>query len=100
MFTTAEGVPIVADEEGSRDAPHIRGSRLTEFSGEQAAWAICIDFECLKTVPRHPALLGVLIGAQGETIEQLIVDETLAPAHSAKAGQPEWPLRPTRWTRS
>ena len=29
----------------------------------QAKRAIYVDFECLKTKPPHPALLGVLIGA-------------------------------------
>ena len=45
---------------------------------------IFIDFECLKTKPPHPALLGVLIGSEGEDLQQLITDPELAPARVAK----------------
>ena len=45
-----------------------------------AARSIFIDFECLKTKPPHPALLGILIGSDGEQLEQLIVDPGLWPA--------------------
>lgn len=50
----------------------------------QAKRAIYVDFECLKTKPPHPALLGVLIGAADDDVDQLIVDERLAPARVAK----------------
>ena len=54
------------------------------LSRADAARAVYIDFECLKTTPPHPALLGVLIGADGEDFEQLVADERLAPARVAK----------------
>jgi hypothetical protein len=46
--------------------------------------AIYIDFETLKTRPPHPALLGILLGSEGEALEQLILDPALAPARKAK----------------
>jgi hypothetical protein len=49
-----------------------------------AAPAIYIDFETLRTDPPHPALLGVLVGSDGEELEQLILDPKLAPAQRAK----------------
>jgi hypothetical protein len=56
-------------------------ARLTST---QAYRAIYIDFEGLKTTPAQVGLLGVLIGAEGEELEQLIVDERLAPGRVAK----------------
>ena len=53
----------------------------------EAARGIYIDFESLRTDPPHPALLGVLIGAEGEELEQLILDPTLAPAQRARPRQ-------------
>jgi hypothetical protein len=32
--------------------------------------AIYIDFETLKTRPPHPALLGILLGWEGEALER------------------------------
>ena len=55
------------------------------LTSTQAASAIYIDFESLRTTPAQVALLGVLIGAEGEDLEQLIVDERLAPGRVAKA---------------
>lgn len=49
-----------------------------------AARAIFIDFETVKTDPPQPALLGVLIGSGGEALEQVILDPRLAPARRAK----------------
>lgn len=49
---------------------------------EQAANAIYVDFECLKGRPPdrpQPKLLGVLLGADGEQIQQLVLDDRLAP---------------------
>ena len=46
--------------------------------------AIFVDFEALKTDPPHPALLGVLVGSEGEDLEQLILDARLAPARKAR----------------
>jgi hypothetical protein len=43
----------------------------------EAQRAIYIDFECLK---QQPALLGVLVGSEGEQLGQVITDERLAPA--------------------
>ena len=51
----------------------------------QAGQAIYIDFECLKGSkgrPPHAALLGVLIGGEGDEFEQLVLDPRLAPAVS------------------
>ena len=48
-----------------------------------AQCAIYIDFECLATKQRHPALLGVLVGAGAEEFEQVITDERLAPGRVA-----------------
>ena len=60
-------------------------SRLPEHRDAVAALdrAVYLDFEALKTEPPHPALLGVLIGGEGEDIEQLILDPRLAPAYRA-----------------
>ena len=52
-----------------------------------ASRAIYIDFESLKTDPPQPALLGVLIGSEGEALEQLILDPKLAPAQRARPGR-------------
>lgn len=52
----------------------------------EAQRAIYIDFECLKgrpPKPPHPALLGVLVGSEGESFGQIITDERLAPAKVA-----------------
>ena len=49
--------------------------------------AIFIDFECLMGKPPHPALLGVLIGSDGEDLEQLIIDPELTPARVANRGR-------------
>ncbi len=52
----------------------------------EAQGALYIDFECLKgrpPKPPQPALLGVLVGSQGESFEQIITDERLAPAKAA-----------------
>lgn len=46
--------------------------------------AIYIDIESLKTDPPHCALIGVLTGAEGEDLAQLIVDPRLAPARVAR----------------
>lgn len=53
---------------------------------EQLQNAIFVDFECLATTPPHPALLGVLVGVEGEDFEQLIIDERLVPARAARPG--------------
>jgi hypothetical protein len=48
--------------------------------------AVYIDFECLKgqpPKPPHPALLGVLVGSEGESFEQTITDARLSPAKVA-----------------
>jgi hypothetical protein len=48
--------------------------------------AVYIDFECLKArrpKPPHPTLLGVLVSSEGESFEQIITDERLAPAKVA-----------------
>ena len=45
--------------------------------------AIYIDFECLKGTPPPPALLGILVGNDGEDLQQVITDEHLAPASVA-----------------
>src|SRR3954451_2002656 len=54
----------------------------------EARHAIYIDFECLKTngpVPPKPALVGVLVGdGDTSTLEQVILDERLAPAKVAR----------------
>ena len=52
----------------------------------EARRAIYIDFECLKgrpPKPPHPALLGVLVGSEGESFGQIITDERLAVAKLA-----------------
>jgi hypothetical protein len=52
------------------------------------ARALFVDFECLKGSrgqKPHPALLGVLVGADGESFAQIITDERLAPARVAQA---------------
>jgi hypothetical protein len=52
----------------------------------EAQRAIYLDFECLKArppKPPHPALLGVLVGSEGEQFGQIITDERLAPAKVA-----------------
>ena len=54
------------------------------LTSTQAASAIYIDFEALKATPAQVGLLGVLVGADGEELEQLIVDERLAPGRVAK----------------
>ena len=57
--------------------------RLTYAEAERA---IYIDFEQPKgsvANPGRPALLGILVGAAGEDLEQLIVDERLASAVTA-----------------
>jgi hypothetical protein len=46
----------------------------------EAQRAIYIDFECVK---EKPALLGVLVGSDGEQLGQIITDERLAPAKAA-----------------
>ena len=46
----------------------------------EAQRAIYIDFECVK---EKPALLGVLVGSDGEQLGQIITDERLAPAKVA-----------------
>jgi hypothetical protein len=50
------------------------------MTSADAQRAIYVDFECLK---ERPALLGVLVGAEGEQLGQIIVDERLAPAKVA-----------------
>lgn len=70
---------------------------MRPLSFTAAQHAIYIDFESLKTEPPQPALLGVLIGppspadgkadfgaAGAEDLEQLILDEALAPARVAR----------------
>ena len=49
----------------------------------EAQRAIYIDFEQPKgrsSNPPRPALLGILVGAEGEDFEQLVIDERLRPA--------------------
>ena len=56
------------------------------MTSAEARRAIYIDFECLKArppKPPHPALLGVLVGSEGEQFGQIITDERLAPAKVA-----------------
>ena len=61
------------------------------LTSTDARRAIYVDFECLTGKPPHPALLGVLIGADGpdgpdgKDLEQIIItDPRLAPARVAK----------------
>jgi hypothetical protein len=61
--------------------PAARSRQLLTFA--EADRAIYIDFEALATKPPHPALIGVLIGAEGEALEQIIADERLWPARVA-----------------
>jgi hypothetical protein len=57
---------------------------MLELTHAQAKRAIYVDFECLKTAPPHPALLGVLVDGSSDDVDQLIVDGRLAPARVAK----------------
>src|SRR5687767_7862138 len=57
------------------------------LSSADAAGAVYIDFECLKRQPPHPVLLGVLLGVDGEDVQQLITDPRLAPARMVKRGR-------------
>lgn len=73
----ADRVPL-GEDELSGGAP-----RLTHAEAQRA---IYIDFERPKGSPANPArpaLLGILVGAADEELEQLIVDERLASAVSA-----------------
>ncbi len=57
---------------------------MPELTHDEAQRAVYVDFECLKTKPPHPALLGVLIDAADDHVDQLIIDARLAPARVAK----------------
>lgn len=57
---------------------------MQEAGSDRSRRTIYIDIEALKTEPPHVAILGVLSGDTGESIEQLIVDPRLAPARVAK----------------
>jgi hypothetical protein len=53
----------------------------------EAQHTIYVDFECLKGSRGqrpHPMLLGILIGVDGECLEQIILDERLHPLHAAR----------------
>ena len=53
------------------------------ITAAEARDAIYVDFECLATKPVQAMLLGVLVGSEGEQLEQIIVDQRLAPARVA-----------------
>ena len=57
---------------------------MQTLSSADTARSVFVDYECLKTRPPQAALLGVLIGSDGEDLAQLIIDPELGPARVAR----------------